>query len=292
MRLPMHLLGARFVGSRHPAVLRGHATAEEVRQELLDTFFSAGATETTAREEVPNAPTGLSNTLHHSLLAARQQLSDTSSIKRQTFRTELFCRELHTSVCVVSTDTIELFAVRKHHSIETWRPPLLPLGLPSNRSCLHACLARQQASEKDFIEHHANLSFGIKRDEDFRELVINCWGLDGGGVGGGHVRMPADVADVLRRVNAPRRKFLVSYADGSQRVEELPFSSKVTSLAGFLRRVSGHDISIFTPSPNKLKAIAVYVDTCMHISFYWHPWPVSVRSPAKLQWDLHICVVN
>ncbi|CAN0422419.1 unnamed protein product, partial [Ectocarpus sp. 13 AM-2016] len=73
----------------------------------------------------------------------------------------------------------------------------------------------------DFIEHHANLSFGIKRDEDFRELVINCWGLDGGGVGGGDACMPADVAYVLRRVNAPRRKFLVSYADGSQRVEEL-----------------------------------------------------------------------
>lgn len=31
----------RFVASRHPAVLRGHATVEEVRQELLDTFFSA-----------------------------------------------------------------------------------------------------------------------------------------------------------------------------------------------------------------------------------------------------------
>ncbi|CAM9380713.1 unnamed protein product, partial [Ectocarpus sp. 12 AP-2014] len=124
----------RFVGSRHPAVLRGRATAEEVRQELLDTFFSAGASEPTAKEE--------------------------------------------------------------------------------------------QVSEKDFIEHHANLSFGIKRDEDFRELVINCWGLDGGGVGGGDACMPADVADMLRRVNTPRRKFLVSYADGSQRVEELPFSSK------------------------------------------------------------------
>lgn len=36
---------ARFDASRHPAVLRGHATVEEVSQELLDTFFSAGGGE-------------------------------------------------------------------------------------------------------------------------------------------------------------------------------------------------------------------------------------------------------
>lgn len=35
----------RFVASRHPAVLRGHATVDEVRKELLDTFLSEGAGE-------------------------------------------------------------------------------------------------------------------------------------------------------------------------------------------------------------------------------------------------------
>lgn len=33
---------ARFVASRHPSVLRGIATVQEVRKELLDTFFSSG----------------------------------------------------------------------------------------------------------------------------------------------------------------------------------------------------------------------------------------------------------
>lgn len=80
-----------------------------------------------------------------------------------------------------------------------------------------------QVSEEDFIEHHANLSFGVKRDADFRELVISCWSLDGGGGADGDKCVPADVADVLRRAHAPHRKFLVSYADGSQCVEDLPF---------------------------------------------------------------------
>lgn len=37
--------GFRFVASRHPAVLRGNATVDEVRKELLDTFLSEGAGE-------------------------------------------------------------------------------------------------------------------------------------------------------------------------------------------------------------------------------------------------------
>lgn len=88
-----------------------------------------------------------------------------------------------------------------------------------------------QVTEEDFIEHHANLSFGVKSDSDFRELVMNCWGLAGGGGGGddGDSHLSADVADVLRRANAPRRNFLVSYADGSQCVENLPFSTAVSS---------------------------------------------------------------
>lgn len=40
-----HHQNSRFAASRHPAVLRGHATVEEVQQELLDTFFSAGGGE-------------------------------------------------------------------------------------------------------------------------------------------------------------------------------------------------------------------------------------------------------
>ncbi|CAN0388135.1 unnamed protein product, partial [Hapterophycus canaliculatus] len=35
----------RFAASKHPAVLRGQATADEMRRELLDTFFSAGTGE-------------------------------------------------------------------------------------------------------------------------------------------------------------------------------------------------------------------------------------------------------
>lgn len=81
-------------------------------------------------------------------------------------------------------------------------------------------------TEEDFIEHHANLSFGVKGDADFRELVIGCWGLDGGGDEEGKC-LPADVADVLRRADTPHRKFLVSYADGSQCVEDLPFLTAV-----------------------------------------------------------------
>lgn len=87
-------------------------------------------------------------------------------------------------------------------------------------------------TEEEFIEHHANLSFGVKSDTDFRELVMKCWGLDGGGDGGrsadGDGCMSADVADFLRRANAPSRKFLVSYADGSQCVEDLPFSTEAS----------------------------------------------------------------
>ncbi|CAM9464665.1 unnamed protein product, partial [Hapterophycus canaliculatus] len=84
-----------------------------------------------------------------------------------------------------------------------------------------------QVTEDDFIEHHANLSFGIQRDVDFRELVINCWGLDGSDSAWDRCNcMSAEVADELRRANAPWRTFLVSHADGSQCVEELPFSSK------------------------------------------------------------------
>ncbi|CAM9395475.1 unnamed protein product [Scytosiphon promiscuus] len=122
----------RFAASRHPAVLRGHATEGEVLRELLDTFFSEGTGED-----------------------------------------------------------------------------------------------RVKVTEDDFIEHHANLSFGLKSDADFRELVVNCWGLDGSdsSLDGRH-RVSAEVADELRRANAPRRAFLVSYADGSQCVEELPFSSE------------------------------------------------------------------
>lgn len=89
-------------------------------------------------------------------------------------------------------------------------------------------------TEDDFIEHHANLSFGVKSDAEFRELVINCWGLDGGG-GDGDKRLPADVARVLTRANAPHRKFLVTCADGSQRVEDLPFSTEVGSVDNLVR---------------------------------------------------------
>lgn len=93
---------------------------------------------------------------------------------------------------------------------------------------LYWCLSHQQVTEDDFIEHHANLSFGTKSDADFRELVINCWGLDDGR-GDGDNHLPADVARVVSRANAPHRKFLVTCADGSQRVEGLPFSTEVSS---------------------------------------------------------------
>lgn len=84
-------------------------------------------------------------------------------------------------------------------------------------------------TQDDFIEHHANLSFGVKSDVDFRALVINCWGLDDGGGGDGEEgHLPADVARVLSRANSPHRKFLVTCADGSQRVEDLPFSTEVS----------------------------------------------------------------
>lgn len=85
-------------------------------------------------------------------------------------------------------------------------------------------------TEEDFIEHHANLSFGVKSDADFRELFISCWGLDGGGGADGDKRLSAGVADVLRRANAPHRKFLVSYGDGSQCVEDLPFLTAVSAV--------------------------------------------------------------
>lgn len=87
-----------------------------------------------------------------------------------------------------------------------------------------------KVAEEEFIEHHANLSFGTKGDADFRELVISCWGLDGGGGADGDKCMSADVADVLRKAHAPHRKFLVSYADGSQYVEDLPFLTAVSSI--------------------------------------------------------------
>ena len=100
-------------------------------------------------------------------------------------------------------------------------PTELPSALPWTNP-------HEQVTEEDFIEHHANLSFGVKGDADFRELVISCWGLDGGGGAGGDKGLPADVADVLRRAHAPHRKFLVSYADGSQCVEDLPFLTTVS----------------------------------------------------------------
>lgn len=89
-------------------------------------------------------------------------------------------------------------------------------------------LSHYKVTENDFIEHHANLGFGVKSDADFRALVINCWGLDDGGGGDGESLLPADVARVLSRANAPHRKFLVTCADGSQRVEDLPFSTEVS----------------------------------------------------------------
>lgn len=47
---------ARFVASKHPAVMKGHATVEEVQQELLDTFFSAGGGESGVRNKRVHFP--------------------------------------------------------------------------------------------------------------------------------------------------------------------------------------------------------------------------------------------
>ena len=77
-------------------------------------------------------------------------------------------------------------------------------------------------TEEDFIEHHANLSFGLPAARDFHELVINCWGLDGCG-DGALFENPA----AFDCTGGSHRRFLVTYADGSQSVEELPFSSEV-----------------------------------------------------------------
>lgn len=103
--------------------------------------------------------------------------------------------------------------------------------IPHSPTSQRGLLKKQsQVTEDDFIEHHANLRFGLQSEVDFRELVINCWGLDGSDGWDGGNRMSAEVANELRRANAPRRTFLVSYADGSQCVEELPFSSEVMTL--------------------------------------------------------------
>lgn len=103
------------------------------------------------------------------------------------------------------------------------------LGSGSQSNWL-SCAPHEQVTEEDFIEHHANLSFGVKGDADFRELVISCWGLDGGRAADVDNHLSADVAEVLRRAHAPHRKFLVSYADGSQCVEDLPFLTAVSDV--------------------------------------------------------------
>ncbi len=105
-----------------------------------------------------------------------------------------------------------------------------PQRTTTNETLAPAPIPHGQVTEEDFIDHHANLSFGVKSDTDFRELVMNCWDLGGGGDGGddGDSHLSAGVADVLRRANAPRRKFMVSYADGSQCVEDLPFSTEAS----------------------------------------------------------------
>lgn len=121
----------------------------------------------------------------------------------------------------------------------------------SRHSCLCCGTPRAQVTEEDFIEHHANLSFGVKSDADFRDLVIGCWGLDGGGGADGGKRMSEDVADVLRRAHAPRRKFLVSRADGSQCVEELPFVTAVRCQISFSLRLSG-------PTENLLRGVVLF----------------------------------
>lgn len=86
-------------------------------------------------------------------------------------------------------------------------------------------------TEEDFIEHHANLSFGIPTPREFHELVSNCWGLDGCG---DHPLV--ENSAVFDCAGGSHRSFLVTYADGSQSVEELPFSSEVIKFSFLLGR--------------------------------------------------------
>lgn len=95
-------------------------------------------------------------------------------------------------------------------------------------------------SEEDFVGHHANLSFGVPSDAQFHQLISNCWGLDDQNAADqnrvpqtdGTMPIDADIAGLAGNSNL--RKFLVSYADGSQSVEELTFPSEVREVEGGL----------------------------------------------------------
>lgn len=99
---------------------------------------------------------------------------------------------------------------------------------------------RQQVSKEDFVEHHANLSFGVPSDAQFRQLITNCWGLDDPNAADHNRMSQADGIMVIGAIasslagSSNLRKFLVSYADGSQSVEELSFSSEVREVEGVI----------------------------------------------------------
>lgn len=92
-----------------------------------------------------------------------------------------------------------------------------------------------QISKEDFIEHHSDISFSVPSDTEFRQLVLKCWGIDSDSdhaTDRGH--MPPDeitteektLKQACRTVTR-RRNFVVTYLDGSQAVQELPFPSEV-----------------------------------------------------------------
>lgn len=97
---------------------------------------------------------------------------------------------------------------------------------------------RQQVSKEDFVEHHANLSFGVPSDAQFGQLITNCWGLDDPNAADHDRLSQADGITTIGAIasglagSSNLRKFLVSYADGSQSVEELSFSSEVREVEG------------------------------------------------------------
>ena len=105
-------------------------------------------------------------------------------------------------------------------------------------ACLAAFAATpEQISEEDFVEHYSDVSFSVPSDAEFRQLVMNCWGLDGCSdnvpvrTSGDDIANEKNDSRQARPVPTRLRYFAVTYADGSYATKELLFPSEVRTTA-------------------------------------------------------------